>query len=154
MYLGQTATRQQLFGFERGGIECVIPTLVGHMIVELINQHLYSLCMKLHSRSCSQQQLCRYICGQYNHEQPQSHLLCCAVYVVYVVNQMNILLLERSNVRVKHVLHYVEARGWLVVSNKVSQSSTRQTIYTLTIHWLLVLIFFCSSSFLRVSSAR
>ena len=50
-YPFQVLGRPDLFGLERSGIECVIPSLVGHMIVELINQHLYPLCMELHSTS-------------------------------------------------------------------------------------------------------
>lgn len=42
-----------LFGLEGSGIERVVPSLVGNMVVELIYQHLYALCMKLrHMTAC------------------------------------------------------------------------------------------------------
>ena len=37
-----------LFWLEGSGIEGVVPSLVGNMVVEFIYQHLYALCMKLH----------------------------------------------------------------------------------------------------------
>lgn len=37
----------QSFGLEGSGIECIIPPLVGNMVIELVYQHLYTFGMEL-----------------------------------------------------------------------------------------------------------